>query len=1009
MINATAYTPLESLLLLTWIRKHGLDAFEANAFPRLSNDLINNASIKQDPTYDVKRLTPDSLQQFFLHLLQEELKEDAAPNDNGPVDEALSPNSRKRKRPDPPPLVTSLLEARKHAHRLPGAEAKLYVRYKQRVAEELWRQQEEERQLEEEIGRLEMQERLAAEARKAASAGPTLTPSLAPGFTRPPTEHQTADMQKPGQSNGASVPSPRLPSVISNAPNNTVPLPHQKSPVRPVAVPTPPQPPVQPAVALPIQPAQASTKAQGSPKPPVAPTPVLQRPQGLPPLSPHPAQPPTPTPPATEVLQKPIGTPKVGASIQPSQNPQLPVPGSLKWEPPYQPHPGSQQQRQTQPFSPFPQARGPPQHQQWNQQPSLQYPHPSPLHPSQANIQQQAPPPPRPILAAPQPGGQGSLALQSTPVRSHSGSPVPLQRPLGGPSPLPGHARLTHSPYHQGPMAFPPQPLPPTNRLAPSVASTPPPPPSANLPVQPWQKPPTPSPAPPPGFLQNQQPAVPIASASPAAAQPPSFNSASSQSLRPAMAPHVVPQVVSTPGPANRRPHPTLPQTPVTMPYLFRGPQGSGTKWKSAQPTPSTPGPTGNEVQSPAFERLSPILQSGPLTASNPKRQMGLAEIESNQVAKTSRVGQYRGSNIGENRHHKHTPSTASAQESHDQMDLETSTKVKREDATPRPLEDAGDTTADESVSGWRHFASPRAPRTVGKRKRQDSATPDQRAVSEALSRAPLPPPPGIPTHVLWTRGFPRVSASTLEQISSHKHANMFSQAIRERDAPGYKTIVLSPTDLKVVRAAISAGNKAAAAAAAALPNGDPGHSSIWLPISEELVPPRGIINSSQLERELVHMFANAIMYNLDQYRGPGPAFMKGTGVGGKGANEAHGNGNGHGAGDASNMIGYQVDENSVVKNTQAMFAEVDKLLIELRSTEAQPGVPPPPLPPGAVPASERLARGSIATASATGKGQTPASAVGGSFAEDDNEDHQTDREVESAGGTVKRRRIGRG
>lgn len=386
---------------------------------------------------------------------------------------------------------------------------------------------------------------------------------------------------------------------------------------------------------------------------------------------------------------------------------------------------------------------------------------------------------------------------------------------------------------------------------------------------------------------------------------------------------------------------------------------------------------------------------------------MAGAEGESHQGAKASRISQQRGLHVGESRHNQRTPSVASAQESHDQIDQETSTKVKREDATPRPLEDAGDTTADESVSGHQRFASPWASKTAGKRKRQDSATPDQRAVSEARIRAPLPPPPGIPTHVLWTRGFPRVSASTLEQISSHKHANMFSQAIRERDAPGYKTIVLSPTDLKCIRAAISAGNKAASTAAAALPDGDPGHSSVWLPISEELVPPRGIINSSQLERELVHMFANAIMYNLDQYRGPGPAFMRGTGLGGKGANEVHGNGNGQGAGDASNMIGYQVDENSVVKNTQAMFAEVDKLLIELRSTEAQPGVSPPPLPPGAVPASERLARGSIAAASASGQGQTPGSAVGGSFVEDDNEDPQTDREAES--GTIKKRRVGRG
>lgn len=155
-------------------------------------------------------------------------------------------------------------------------------------------------------------------------------------------------------------------------------------------------------------------------------------------------------------------------------------------------------------------------------------------------------------------------------------------------------------------------------------------------------------------------------------------------------------------------------------------------------------------------------------------------------------------------------------------------------------------------------------------------------------------------------------------------------------------------------------------------------------------------------------MFANAIMYNLDPNRGPGPAFLKGSGVGSKGANEAHGRAQSHAGGDAANMIGYQVEQDSVVKDTRAMFSEVDKLLIELRSTEAQPGVPPAPLPPGAVPASERLARGSFATASVTDRGQTP-SAVGGSFAEDEAEEHHTEHENEGASATVKRRRLGRG
>lgn len=260
---------------------------------------------------------------------------------------------------------------------------------------------------------------------------------------------------------------------------------------------------------------------------------------------------------------------------------------------------------------------------------------------------------------------------------------------------------------------------------------------------------------------------------------------------------------------------------------------------------------------------------------------------------------------------------------------------------------------------------------------------------------------------MLWTRGFPKVSASTLEQISSHKYANMFTHPIKPKEAPGYHSIVLRPTCLKNIQKAIVAGNKAAAAAAAALPDGDPGTNSVWLPINEDLVPPRAIINSAHLERELVHMFANAIMYNLDPNRGPGPAFLKGSGVGTKGANEAHGRTQSHAGGDAANMVGYQVDQDSVVKDTQSMFSEVDKLLIELRSTEAQPGVPPPLLPPGAVPASERLARGSFATASVTDQGHTP-SAVGGSLAGDEAEEHHTDREGEGAGGTFKRRRLGR-
>lgn len=341
-------------------------------------------------------------------------------------------------------------------------------------------------------------------------------------------------------------------------------------------------------------------------------------------------------------------------------------------------------------------------------------------------------------------------------------------------------------------------------------------------------------------------------------------------------------------------------------------------------------------------------------------------------------------------------------------MDADFPTNVKREDGTPR-LEDAGDTTADESMSGRRQFASPRNPRGVGKRKRQDSVP------TEVLPRVgPPPPPPGIPTHVLWTRAFPKVSSTCLDGVVSHKYANMFQNPIKAKEAPGYTSVILQPTCLKEIQKAITAGHKAATVAAAALPDGDPGTSSVWLPISEELIPPRAIINSVQLERELVHMFANAIMYNLDPNRGPGPAFQKGSGLGGRGANEAHGLVQSHDAADAANMIGYKVDENSVVNETNSMFKTVSHLLMELRMSETEPGNPPALLPPGAVPTSERLARGSIAgsvTDLGPGLGpvQTPALGAGSSFAEDEAEESHADRDQEGSGGTGKRRRLGRG
>lgn len=240
-------------------------------------------------------------------------------------------------------------------------------------------------------------------------------------------------------------------------------------------------------------------------------------------------------------------------------------------------------------------------------------------------------------------------------------------------------------------------------------------------------------------------------------------------------------------------------------------------------------------------------------------------------------------------------------------------TKIKHEVLTPRRAEETGDTTADESFPGRsNNAATPSSVPRLAKRKRQDTPPP-----------APSSCAPS--SQVLWTRGFTKVSSSALDQISSHRDANMFATGVRERDAPNYRQIVLQPRDITSIRAAIKQGNKAALQAAANLPGGDPGTASVWLPLSEDLVPPRGIVNSAQLERELVHMFCNAIMYNPDPHRGPGTAFIKRS------------------QDEEEEVVGYRVDENGVVKNTRSMFVEVEKLLGDLRSAEKQRGAPPPP------------------------------------------------------------------
>ena len=418
-------------------------------------------------------------------------------------------------------------------------------------------------------------------------------------------------------------------------------------------------------------------------------------------------------------------------------------------------------------------------------------------------------------------------------------------------------------------------------------------------------------------------------------------------------------------------PRPLFPHTPVASAAAAAGalflPRGSGTRWKPSDPTPSTPGPDVGDMASPAYEPLSPVQPPAPRTGD--ATEDGAEEDEdedeydasaASPSATTRRTLRNQPNKLVKtDRNIRGRP----LRTRHGSVDDDVARPIKAEMSSPKPLdEDVEEEEEEEEMSR--------------KRKRGESV----------LARRRLVGPPTPPTHVLWMRGFPKISASALDQISSHRHANMFAHKIRDRDAPGYGSIVRHPVDLKSIRMAITQGNKAASAASAALGESSEGNS-VWLPISADLVPPRGIINSSQLECELVHMFANAVMYNPDSHRGVGPALLVEDDV----ADDDDPSSNPNPDTSSSN-VRYQVDEDGVVNDTRAMYVEVEKLLTEMRSAERQRGMPPPP--PGAKGLDLRF---------------DEAEAVDGHGGDDDEAKEARDDEDADEGGTSKRRRITRG
>ncbi|KAK7980067.1 hypothetical protein PG989_012524 [Apiospora arundinis] len=964
-MNSTAFTNLESLFLFQLLRKHGL---ADDVFNRISDELKNNNLICEQERYAAGRLGPESLQEHALQLMRDEMPQaasvpaggqNATANGNATGNTgSLSPTSKKRKLSSP--ALPSLKDAREQADRIvPMLLARLYDRYRQQMVREIQEDEEKILILQREVAELEKKENTKTavqqpqqtqQPQQLQQPQQTVQPErkvpVTNGTPAPSVEESKA--AKPFRPNGqitqTPIPVPTPPQLqqqntginkpVAAAPVSQPPLPQDRRPTQPTppAVPATTRPPSEVRQTTPV------SRPSEPPRPPSAASSGLQHPQaaqayGLP----QPAGSPQPHF-AEGTLQRPESLPRTqtpGPRPRPSPQPQ--TPSTLQWEPPYRPQhqtpvpsprpPYTPQQNVRQPAYPIQTQPGHPPQQQQQQQQQQQHPQYPPNYATNRQAPQPVTQPPQPVrtptpgttqapqsvLVPPQHAGQlppslGSLPLNATP--DGSGQQPPQHRPgpvipTTGP---PTSVAPTASPHFAQAQAYqyPAQQAARPPQAVPQQVSTPVRAPSMILPTS--QRPQVPhQPQLPPKQYQSPAPpapSTPVPQQTDTSSKPRGPPYPGHVQIRPEHAQHHTPVQTRAPTGSSTSQTPSAVHTPVHTPsgsqLMTHVVRGHGTKWTST-PTPATPRMemTGYfDAPSPSYEPLSPPTQHAQLHKPSPHSgkkdpRKGMQKIDTAVSRPKSRLSQ----------------SAQIPQDTADDQDTP-ARAIKNEEATPKSFDDVG-------VEGLS------IPKSAPYNKRKRSESP-----KESLSTGP-------PTLVLWTRSFHRVSAQALEQVTSHKHANMFAGPVKARDAPGYGEIVLQPMDLKKIRAAVHQGQRHAQSVEKTQPDIDPSAMNVMLPTTVDLIPPRGIINIAQLERELVHMFANATMYAPDPDRGFGPEFVKKRG-GGEDGDDSD---------DEEGVLGYEVDENGIVKQTRNMFMEVDKLLGDLRS-EVERNAQPVNIPP---------------------------------------------------------------
>jgi hypothetical protein len=815
MTSLAQHTPLESLLLLHALRSDGLTAI---CFGQISEQLKSIPLIRNDPSYDSARLNEDALKHLCLQLLKDEARNSLDQHED-------------RKRRQLSPNIPTVEEAAKHSHLIPRLVHRLYTRYRESVVTEIRNEEERYDTLTREIGEIEngqWDERLQTD--QAAIAAPT-RPSSVDATSKPlavKTDTQTNGATTATSGENAQQHS-KEPARLNRANIDAV-INHEPVAARRTISPTPPLP---------------TSSSQTQYAPPAVPHRLSTT--SLPPLSDMAPESPLPQP-----------------------SPQLP---NLQSAPGYR-------------LSPVIQQNGFP--------PQFARPQQSPRH-------SPAPASPRPVL--PLPPGMGMPPRPHSPaVSTHAGPaqyPSPAQRlppvPLQ-PATRPPHMN-TPPAYHNPYPSYPQQAGYPTQQQ-PQAAYPPRPPHQGGYQLPPFQVA-----AQDPNRMhqhhlaqqqvtnQNgRQPPTPVRQNVPAPYSP--------------HTPYAYPAPPDPRRPGSVNPLDILsslrktPRATLSRSMTPRSASRAAT-WKRERPSLLSR-PFIDGVESPAPERASPPPPSREVSPARTVKDIPTkakpVEEEPTQVepeekeetehtpkpTKSSRKSTRRNrapsnasSAIASSIHARTRSQSVLSQVEGQATNAEpsvTSRTVKDEPMTPADLLQEEILQA-ETSDPPSQLKSTRSRTSTNKRKRARSATPlpsseapiASSSTPETAGRAYGPP---LKNKVQAHRNFARISNVIINDITQHKHAGPFQKPVREKDAEGYTTIIKRPQDLKSIKAAITFGSRAINAATASLdspattPSTSSSASLVLLDKTADLIPPKAIVNSSQLEKEVMRMFANAVMFN---------------------------------------------------------------------------------------------------------------------------------------------------